>query len=109
MPEEAVFFTDNLHEQVTAYLIEHGGQVETETVGPYVFCKVTVQIKRSNRFGGGDESPIYKYVLADGGRLLIQFIRSKGRVPGHPEAYWVTMYIERGDNGKDAAVPTATR
>ena len=95
MPE-GIFFTDNLHEQVATYLVEHGGRVETETVGSYVFHKVTIHIVSSVRIGGGDGSPIYRYTLADKGQLLIQFIRSKGAVPEHPEAYWVTMYIEKG-------------
>ena len=105
MPKE-VFFTENLHERVAAYIVEHGGQVETETVSPYEFRKVILHITSCQRFGGGDSSPIYKYALADGGRLLIQFNRSKGVVPGHYEAYWVTIYIEREDNGKTAAVRT---
>ena len=105
---EEVFFTEQLHEQVAAYIVEHGGQVETETVGSSVFQKVTLPITSCNRFGGGDNSPIYKYALADGGQLLIQYNRSKGPVPGHYEAYWVTIYIQRGDNGKSAAVRTGT-
>ncbi len=91
---EEVFFTEQLHEQVAAYIVERGGQIETEMVGPYVFQKVTLHTTSCNRFGGGDNSPIYTYVLADGGQLLIQFHRSKGPVPGHYEAYWVTIYIQ---------------
>ena len=105
---EEIFFTEQLHEQVATYLVEHGGQVETETVGSYTFRKVTIRITSCIRFGGGDSSPIYKYALADGGRLLIQFNRSKGAVPGHDEAYWVTIYIQRGNDGKNAAVQTET-
>ena len=105
---EEIFFTEQLHEQVAAYIVEHGGQVETEMVGSSLFRKITIQTKSAIRFGGGDSSPIYKYVLADGGRLLIHFNRSKGPVPGHYEAYWVTIYIQRGDHGKSAAVRTGT-
>jgi len=39
---EEVFFTENLHERVAAYIVEHGGQVETEIVGPYEFRKVII-------------------------------------------------------------------
>jgi hypothetical protein len=105
---EEVFFTEQLHEQVATYIVEHGGQVETETVSAYVFQKVTIRITSCIRFGGSDISPIYKYALVDGGRLLIQFNRSKGTVPGHYEAYWVTIYIQRGNDGKNAAVRTET-
>jgi len=105
---EEVFFTEQLHEQVVTYVLKHGGQIETETVDPYAFRKVTIRITGCNRFGGGDSSPIYRYALADGGQLLIQFNRSKGAVPGHDEAYWMTIYIQRGDNGKNAAARTET-
>lgn len=97
MPE-AVFYSEEVHPTVAQYITEHGGKVQIERVDPgWVFHKITIEYTQYNRFGGGDSSPIYKYVLADGGLLLIQTHRSKGLVPGHAEAYWETLYIERED------------
>ena len=97
MPE-AIFYSEEVHPTVAQYITEHGGKVQTERVDPgWVFHKVSIEYTQYRRFGGGDNSPVYTYTLADGGLLLIQTHRSKGSVPGHPEAYWETLYVERGE------------
>lgn len=105
MSRRQVVYIEECPESVALYITEHGGMITTERVDPaWVFHKVTFYYDNYTRFGGGDHSPIYKYALADGGQLLVQYIHSKGPVPGHDDAYWTVIYIERkGDDGKGAA------
>jgi hypothetical protein len=106
MPEE-VFYSEEVAEQVAKYIVEHGGKVQVERVNPaWVFHKVTIPTKGTRRIGGGDYSPIYLHDLADGGRALIQYLRGKGAVPGHPDDYWVVCYIYREDAEDGRKTPT---
>jgi hypothetical protein len=107
MPE-AVFYSEEVHPTVAQYIAEHGGKVQTERVAPaWVFHKVTVEYTTCALIGGCNH-PIYRYTLADGGTLLVQILRAKGLVPGYPDQYWTALYVRKGDNGKNAAVPTET-
>jgi hypothetical protein len=102
MPE-GIFYSEEVHERVALYITDHGGKIQTERVNPgWVFHKVTISYTGCKRIGGGDYSPIYQYDLSGGARLLIQCLRGKGSVPGHPDDYWSAMYIytEDGEDGK---------
>jgi|SRR5579884_4373231 len=97
MPEE-VFYSEEVHEKVATYIVEHGGKVQVERVNPgWVFHKITFHSKGTRRIGGGDYSPIYLHNLVDGGRLLVQYLRGKGTVPGHYDDYWTAFYIYTED------------
>ena len=102
MPKE-IFYSEQVDERVATYIVQHGGKVQTERVDPgWAFHKVTIEYTRTKRIGGGDYSPIYEYTLADGGKLLIQNLRGRGSVPGHPDHYWTALYIwKEGSNGAD--------
>ena len=106
MPE-GIFYSEEVHPTVAQYITEHGGKVQTERVPPaWVFHKITIEYIAYALIGGSNH-PIYRYTLADGGTLLIQFLRAYGLVPGYPDHYWTTLlYVRKGDNGKDAAVRT---
>ncbi len=70
--------------------------ITTERVDPaWVFHKVTFYYDNYTRSGGDDHNPIYKYILADGGQLFVQYIHPKGGVPGHTDHYWTTVSIEK--------------
>lgn len=111
MARRQVVYTEQCPETVALYITEHGGMITTERVPPaWVFHKVTFYYENYHRFGGSDHSPIYKYVLADGGQLFVQYIHSKGPVPGHEDSYWTTISVERkGDNGKGATAREQTQ
>ncbi len=101
---EVVFYSEEVHERVALYIVEHGGKIQTERVDPaWVFHKVTFQYTGARRIAGGDYSPIYQHDLAGGGRLLVQTLRGRGSVPGHPDEYWTVFYIYEEDaDGQDA-------
>ena len=99
MPREVTFYSGEVHERVALYITKHGGKVQSERVPPdWVFHKVTFSFTSERRIGGGDLSPIYLFKLVDGGRVLVQFIRSGLFVPGHPDHYWTTIYIYKEDD-----------
>ena len=98
--EEMVFYSEEVHEAVALYLTAHGCRVQVERQPPdYVFHKVTCPVKSCVRFGGGDQCPFYRYYLSNGTVFLEQTLRPYGTVPGHPNDYWTTLYIEER-NGK---------
>ena len=101
MPEQ-IFYSERLDERVAQYIAQHGGRVQTERVQPaHVFHKVTVAYTSCVSIGG-DTAPIYRYTLVDGGILLVQFLRSYGYVPDHPDHYWTAIYIRKeGRNGEE--------
>ncbi len=99
MPE-VLFYSEEVHEQVAQYVTEHGGRVQTERVDPgWVFHKITFEYTNAILFGGANH-PIYRYILADGGSLLVQFLRGYGAVPGHPDQYWTTIYVYREEDNE---------
>jgi hypothetical protein len=106
-------FSKEVPESVALSITAHGGKVQTERMDPaHVFHRVNVFYASYRLIGGSvGVSPIYLYTLEDGARLIIQFIHAEGAVPGHLSSYWTELYIytEKGDNGKDATTPTATR
>ena len=99
MPE-GIFYSEEVHERVALYIVEHGGKIQTERVDPgYVFHKVAFQYTGYKRIWGGDHTPIYQYTLPGSGTLLVQTIRGIGNVPGHPDDYWTVFYIYKEDDG----------
>jgi len=101
--EEMIFYSEEVHESVALYLTAHGCRVQVERQPPdYVFHKVTCPVKSCARFGGGDQSPIHRYYLSDGAVFFGQTLRAYRTVPGHPNDYWATLYIERiGKHGQN--------
>jgi hypothetical protein len=102
MPE-AVFYSEEVHEQVALYITKHGGKVQTERTPPgWVYHKVTFEYSTYTPFGGANH-PIYRYTLTDGSVILVQFLRGKGTVPDHPDAYWTALYVRKDDSGEAKA------
>ena len=101
---EGVFYCEEVHERVALYITEHGGKIQTERVDPaWIFHKVTISYTGTRRIGGGDFSPIYQYTMAGGGRVLVQSLRGRQPVPGHPDDYWTALYIyKEDDDGRKA-------
>jgi len=97
--QEGIFYSEEVYERVALYIVEHGGRVQVERVDPgWVFHKVTFSFRSERRIGGGDSSPIYRYTLVDGGTVLVQTLRGRGFVPGHPNDYWTSLHIYREDD-----------
>ena len=89
---------------VEQYLKDHGGKIKTEVQTraaspPVILYKVMLEYKRCFSMGNSDH-PMYRYTLADGGTIFVQFLRGYGSVPGHPNQYWTTIYVWREENGQ---------
>ena len=98
-----IFYSEQVDERVAQYITQHGGRVQTERVDPgWVLHKVTIEYTGAKRIGGGDNAPFYEYTLADGGRVLVQSLRGRGSVPGHPDHYWTALHIwKEGRDGEE--------